>query len=190
MERRRRIRVLRIVLAIAVAQGLAVLLYQWIEQTRRAAEEPPFRYERLSGRTARDLVLLRPDGKSRRLAELRGRPVLLHFWATWCAPCKAELPQLLELGDELKRERGFELLAVAVHDDWASIRAFFADRVPDAIHLDPIGEAAKAFEVSVLPDSYVLNAAGAPIARLAGERAWKSLQAHETMRRFATHERR
>src|SRR5262245_26405895 len=98
---RRGWRAVAIVLAIALVQGGAVLAYRWVERGRHAAGTAPFSHERLTPRPAPDLALLGADGSQRRLSDYRGRPVLLHFWATWCPPCKAELPALLALGAEL-----------------------------------------------------------------------------------------
>jgi thiol-disulfide isomerase/thioredoxin len=168
------------------AQAAVVGVYFWIEQSREARANGSFGVEVLSGWAARDLVLETPQGQRRTLQRTRGKTVVLHFWATWCAPCRTELPQLLELGRELERERGgIEIVAVAVNDDWKAIRDFFGGRVPPAIHLDASGDAAEAFEVSALPDTYVLDASGMPRARMAGTRNWRTAHAAETLRRLS-----
>jgi thiol-disulfide isomerase/thioredoxin len=103
MNRKRFIRTVRIVRAVVVIEVLLVLAYRGIDRDRRAAKQASFQYERVRSEPARDL-LLSPNGSSRTLADLRGKPVLLHFRATWCPPCKEELRGLLELSRDLGRD--------------------------------------------------------------------------------------
>jgi peroxiredoxin len=67
-------------------------------------------------RTAPDFALPSLDGQTRRLSDLRGRPVLLNFWASWCAPCRIETPWLVELYRRY-RAGGVEFLGVSLDDD-------------------------------------------------------------------------
>src|SRR4051794_24921724 len=75
-----------------------------------------------------DLVLERLDGGGNiRLGQLRGKVVLLDIWASWCAPCKEEMPLLDEIAGRL-RKRGVEIIAVSIDEDRASAQAFLATR--------------------------------------------------------------
>lgn len=65
------------------------------------------------GERAPDFTLRSLDGKSVTLSALRGKPVLLNFWATWCAPCRVEMPWLVQL-DETHRAQGLNVIGVAV----------------------------------------------------------------------------
>lgn len=67
---------------------------------------------------APDFTLRTMDGKNLRLQEQRGRVVMINFWATWCAPCRQEMPHLAKLYDKY-RGSGFELLAVNVDEEQA-----------------------------------------------------------------------
>ena len=99
MERARLRRIGLTVAVVLLVQGAAVAVYLRVESRRRSRDAAPFRSERLRGaKQAPDLELRRPDGAAVRLSELRGKVVLLHFWATWCPPCREELPGLLQLG--------------------------------------------------------------------------------------------
>ena len=80
------------------------------------------------GQRAPDFTLPSLDGKSVTLSELRGRPVLLNFWATWCAPCRVEMPWLVRL-DEAYRAQGLQVIGIAVESGQKDeIAAFVRER--------------------------------------------------------------
>ncbi len=79
---------------------------------------------RASGNLARfDFTLKDMNGQDVKLADYKGRPLLINFWATWCAPCKAEIPWFVELVDKHKAQ-GFTVLGVSIDDAPEDIRAF------------------------------------------------------------------
>jgi len=176
-------RVVGVVLALAAAQGLIVLAYRWVGQRRGATQGPAFRYERLSGRPAPDLLLHRADGSSWRLADLRGKSVLLHFWATWCPPCKEELPGLLELGRELARDEQFAMVAVTLDEDWAKVRSFFGGEIPSEVFQDQGGHSTKTYDLSTLPDTYLVATDGTLLLRFGGARNWRTRAARDLLER-------
>ncbi|HWO10111.1 MAG TPA: TlpA disulfide reductase family protein, partial [Polyangiaceae bacterium] len=144
------------ILAVATLQAGAVLVYRRVERAREARPTAgSFRHERLVPRPAPDVQLLAANGSRGRLSDYRGRPVLLHFWATWCPPCKAELPALLALGRELDREGGARVVALATDPDWDSVGRFFGGAIPSEVVRGEADDVAKDFEVSVLPDTYL-----------------------------------
>lgn len=73
------------------------------------------------GALAPDFSWVTPDGPTTRLSALRGRPVVVNFWATWCVPCRAEMPLL----EGSAKETGITFLAVDLEEDATAIRAFF-----------------------------------------------------------------
>ncbi len=180
-------RLRRIGLTVAVVllvQGAAVTVYLGVEAWRRARETVPFRSERLRGRRAApDLELMRPDGTVVRLSELRGKTVLLHFWATWCPPCREELPGLLQLGGELGRSERFELIAVTVDQDWETVRAFFGGELPKLVCKDASGGGYKRYDISTLPDTYLIAPDGSLTLRFGGAREWRSAGARALLLR-------
>jgi peroxiredoxin len=118
-----------------------------------------------------DLTFTLLDGRTLSLAELRGRPVLIAFWATSCAPCVEELPDLMRLYRELQ-PRGFELVAVAMpYDPPLQVQAFAQQHsVPYPIALDVMGKAAQAFGgVDFIPTAFLLNPAGDVVLRHTGK---------------------
>ncbi len=72
-----------------------------------------------------DFTLMDMDGKSVNLADYRGKAVLLNFWATWCPPCKTEIPAFIEL-QEKYRDRGFVVLGVSTDDPADALQQFAA----------------------------------------------------------------
>ncbi len=187
MRQRRTRAIIVAVAALLLLQVTAVLIYLGV--SRRRAETPSrFAYERLAGtQVAPEVVLQRADGASASIRDHRGRPVLIHFWATWCPPCIEELPGLLALAAELRGE--ISLLAISVDDDWRVVSKFFGGNIPAEVHraIDP--EAHRSYGVSVLPDTYLTNAAGGLVARYGGARNWRSKGARTHLREM-TMERR
>jgi len=161
-------RLAAIVVTLAAVQIAALLVYRWVERERQTPGDTPFQFEQLRSRAAPDLTLLRPDGSTRRLAELRGRAVLLHFWATWCPPCRKELPQLLALG----RSGRFQIVAISLDKDWTVVGKFFEGEIPPEVFRDAHGASTDAYELSTLPDTYLVGPDGSLQLRFHGARAW------------------
>lgn len=169
-------RTLLVVVALMTLQALAVVGYSRVTR-RRARNAVSFPYEQLPASLGPDLQLVSADGSTRSLSSWRGRPVLLHFWATWCSPCTRELPAILALA----RREGFELVALSLDKDWAPVRAFFREHVPPEVMMSREGSAAACYEVSSLPDTYLLGGDGSMRLRMSGARDWESSQAQKIL---------
>ncbi|HEX5475724.1 MAG TPA: TlpA disulfide reductase family protein [Vicinamibacterales bacterium] len=76
-----------------------------------------------SGKAKLDFVLKDMDGHAVRLADFKGKVIALNFWATWCGPCKIEIPEFVELYDKYK-DKGFVILGVSIDDPPDALRAF------------------------------------------------------------------
>lgn len=122
---------------------------------------------------APDFSLPMLAGGTFRLSELKGKVVMLNFWATWCVPCRTEMPAIEELYQRYK-DRGFEV--VGVNLDLLSIsgvEAFVKEvGVTFPIVLDPTWSTARAYRVIGLPTTYLLDRAGNVVVREIGERNW------------------
>jgi len=117
-----------------------------------------------------------PAGNTYTLADWQGKYVLLNFWATWCAPCRKEMPDLQELQAEFGGER-FEVVPVATgRNALAGIDRFFDEigitELP--VLLDPKQKLARDMAVLGLPISVIINPEGQEIARLRGDAEWAS----------------
>lgn len=112
------------------------------------------------GKTAPSFTLADPNGVTYSLDDLRGQVVLVNFWATWCEPCRAEMPELDQLARDY-REAGFRVLAVNVLEDAPAIRQFGEELDLDLPLLaDRRGETYKAYNVQALPSSYLIDGDG------------------------------
>jgi peroxiredoxin len=78
------------------------------------------------GQANLDFTLKDMNGASVRLADLKGKVILINFWATWCPPCKAEIPGLIELHDQYK-SKGLVVLGISEDDDAETLRKFAAE---------------------------------------------------------------
>ena len=116
------------------------------------------------------------DGGERTLADYKGKYVLVNFWATWCAPCRKEMPQFSELQAEFGGDQ-FEVLTIATgRNSPAGIQKFFDDinvtNLPR--HQDLAMSLSREMRVLGLPVTVILNPEGQEIARLLGDAEWNS----------------
>ncbi|MGK2850349.1 MAG: TlpA family protein disulfide reductase [Candidatus Limnocylindrales bacterium] len=112
------------------------------------------------GRPAPDFRLSDLDGQPTSLSELRGRPVVVNFWASYCLPCRDEAP-LLDEAQARYAAAGLQILGVVFQDDADSARAFmeeFAVRYPGL--LDPGGRAAIDYGVRGIPETFMIGRDG------------------------------
>jgi peroxiredoxin len=118
--------------------------------------------------------LLRPDGSPLSLSQLRGKVVLVNFWASWCEPCVTEMPSLQRLRNQLGAQ-GFEVLAVNYMEGPARIEAFTSKMELDfPIVRDTDGSIAKSWSARIFPASYVVDRDGRIRYVLVGGADWTS----------------
>jgi thiol-disulfide isomerase/thioredoxin len=127
---------------------------------------PELEWTRDDGTTARLLDL---DGNPVRLADLRGRLVLLNFWATWCPPCQAETPVLRELADDL-RDEGLTIVGIAVQETTPDDVRAYAERyeLPYPIAFDASADTFELYRVFALPTQVLIAPDGRVLAVVNG----------------------
>ena len=128
---------------------------------------------------APDAAFTRLDGSTGRMAELRGKVVLVNFWATSCASCVAEMPGLIDTHQRFKA-RGYETLAVAMSYDPPAYVSNFAQRreLPFWVAIDNTGAIAKAFgDIRITPTTFLIDKRGNIVKRYVGAPDFKALNA-------------
>ena len=123
------------------------------------------------------LALADLDGRQWTLQALVGRVVLLNFWASWCEPCRMEMPSL-EAAAQAQRDAGLVVLAVNYKETAATIHAFL-ERMPykATILLDADGDAATAWTPKVFPSTVLIGRDGRPVATVMGDLDWTGTEA-------------
>jgi thiol-disulfide isomerase/thioredoxin len=123
-------------------------------------------------------------GRKVKLSGLKGRVVFLNFWATWCGPCRAEMPSMQRLYQKLKAE-GLEVLAVDLREDKGAVQAFAKELgLSFPILLDSDGRVGSAYNAFSIPTTYLLDREGFIFARAVGSREWDTPEMVETFRRI------
>lgn len=129
------------------------------------------------GQRAPEFALQTPDGDGMRLSQFRGKTVLVNFWATWCAPCREEMPALNDLYQKY-RDRDFVVLAVNFGDEPDAVRAYVTNGAYTfPVVLDRNLEVAVAYQVLGLPASYFVDADGVVRDRVTGAMTVALMQA-------------
>ncbi|MBI2532278.1 MAG: TlpA family protein disulfide reductase [Deltaproteobacteria bacterium] len=119
-----------------------------------------------------DFSLPTPDGRQISLKDFRGKIVFLNFWASWCAPCREEMPAMDRLYKEFK-DKNFVVLAVAVKDRKQDAISFVKElKLTYPIGLDPEGEVGLLYGAWGLPTTYLIGTKGEGLARAWGPAEW------------------
>lgn len=159
--------------ALVVAQLAAMMWYRSVQRGRDRAGDRDFPRQRLSaGSRAPELEIRHANEPARRVP---GRQVanttLLHFWATWCEPCRQELPGLLASARALRGR--VELVAISVDGSWGEVERFFTGAVPGEVYR-ALDQRYRRYGVELLPTTYVLGDKGEVRFQIRGARDWSS----------------
>jgi peroxiredoxin len=134
-----------------------------------------------SGGATPPLELADLEGKRHRLADYRGKAVLVNFWATWCVPCRDEMPSIERLRASLEG-RPFAVLAVNLAEPQSRIQAFL-EKVPVrfTVLLDSDTKTAKAWQAKLLPATYIIGPDGTIRYLHLGELDWSKPEVREAI---------
>ena len=134
----------------------------WFAATRQSNTAGEFIPGPKPGLQAPDFTLQTLDGKVVTLSELRGQPVLVNMWASWCTPCKYEMPAIQEVYEEFK-DQGFVVLAVNLtkKDVLSSVKSFVEEhQLSFSILLDQDGWVEETYQLRGLPTSFFIDRDG------------------------------
>jgi thiol-disulfide isomerase/thioredoxin len=126
-----------------------------------------------------DLAFADSAGKPLKLSDWRGKVTLFNLWATWCAPCRKEMPALAKLQSKLGGP-DFEVLAISIDRKGAAASAAFLDEAKATalkLYVDPSSKALSALQAIGLPASVLVDREGREIGRLLGPADWDSPEA-------------
>jgi len=120
-----------------------------------------------------DLTITTLTGEAISLKSLQGKVVLLNVWATWCPPCRKELPSLEKLG-RILNEQPFEVVGMSIDNDYELVQEYLADQgVTYKNYIDVNGQATnEILGIVAYPHTFLISKEGYAVARYAGEQVW------------------
>jgi cytochrome c biogenesis protein CcmG/thiol:disulfide interchange protein DsbE len=156
-------------------KALTALLALWSASSVRASSARITKWDVTKPTPALDLMTV--DGAHWNLASLRGKTVVLNFWATWCEPCLAEMPQLNAFARKHTQDGQLVVLGINYQEGEAAIRRF-SEKTPVDFPLlrDTTGAAFRAWGNTVLPSSVFVSRSGQARVAIQGELNWESAQ--------------
>ncbi len=124
------------------------------------------------GTKAQDFAFKTIEGETVALEDFRGQVVLINLWATWCVPCRDEMPSLERLYNHF-RGRRFVILAISIDRDARSVKLFKDEfNLPFPILLDPRGRITRLYGTNGIPESFLIDGEGVITERVIGARNW------------------
>jgi cytochrome c biogenesis protein CcmG/thiol:disulfide interchange protein DsbE len=129
-----------------------------------------------AGKMAAPFALQDMNGRLVTLADLRGKVVFLNIWATWCGPCRQEMPSIETLYDDFKNDKDFVILAVS--QDTQGLAAVEPYVEKNGYHfevlLDPQNKVGEAYDVGGVPETFIIDRDGRIVAHHMGAFDWSS----------------
>jgi cytochrome c biogenesis protein CcmG, thiol:disulfide interchange protein DsbE len=170
-----RCRVVRHVTTIVAALGLLL--------AAKAADAQEHLYEamgmaKVPPKAAPDFTLPTIDGKEVSLRDYRGKVVFLNFWATWCIPCREEMPALERLHQTYHQSQDFAVISIDHKESAEQVKAFFQKHeLSFPALLDQSGSVSRDYLVTGMPTTYLIGRDGMLLARGIGGRDWTRAEA-------------
>lgn len=156
-------------LTVVALQGTLIGAYWQIERDRQPTSSAALRTdppERISQRSPKITVRAK-DGSARAVAS-GAKPTLVHVWATWCPPCRSELPGLLSLPERFE----VDVMAIALDRDWTEVERFLGDLSTADVYLGDAREVQAALGVGNLPVTFLVQPSGLMTLRFEGAQDW------------------
>jgi peroxiredoxin len=127
------------------------------------------------GKAAPEFTLKDPDGREVSLSSLKGKVVFLNFWATWCPPCKEEIPSMMKLNQKMAG-KPFQMLAVSIDEGGKdAVTAFFKSSGFNLPFLnDPEQKLGKVYGITGVPETFIIDKQGLVVKKVIGGMDWVS----------------
>lgn len=147
-----------------------------------APTEKPVR----EGGAAPDFALKDLSGKTVRLSDFRGKLVLVNFWATWCPPCRGEIPSMAAM-NKIMASSPFQLLTISIDEGGKSpVESLYSSMgVALPTLLDPSKSVGKLYGITGVPETFIVSKDGLVIKKIIGPLQWDSPDVIQTLKRFA-----
>jgi cytochrome c biogenesis protein CcmG, thiol:disulfide interchange protein DsbE len=176
------------VAGVIAVVGIVLLIAGQMRDNRRGAthEEEPESAAVAAGDKAANFKLEALDGSTVSLDQLRGKVVFLNIWATWCGPCREEMPSMETLYDELRTNRDFVMLAVSQDTRGRIVVAPYVEK--NGYHfkvlLDPENKVGEAYDVSGVPETFIIDREGRIVAHHMGAFDWSRPDVKDALRQL------
>lgn len=167
-----------VALGIAIMVGLVVLVEaRGKEGIRRSMVQDIAELgAETADRRAPDWSLPTEKGGQLSLQDLRGKVIFLNFWASWCAPCREEMPSMENLARKYQ-DRDLVMVAISQDEDPEQMRGFLRRFMPNGdwtmqIPMDPSGQISQSYGTKLLPETYIIDREGQIVARFVNKYDW------------------
>lgn len=160
-----------IIVVVILLAALMGLLFGTRKQETKPARA-------LVGLDTPGLAVSDPYGKAVHLSELKGAVVFVNFWATWCPPCREEMPSIQNLYNQFRDQGGFRMVTILYRDDYQKAMAYLKDNNYDfPVVVDIDGKTAMAYGVTGVPETYIVDKKGTLRQKMIGPFDWSSPEA-------------
>lgn len=167
-------KILYLVAAVVVATGLTLIALSGHRGARITVNSGESEAPVAAGSQAANFTLEKLDGTTVSLASLRGKVVFLNVWATWCEPCREEMPSMETLYDDFKNNKDFVMLAASQDTKGrAAVAPYVAKNgYRFTILLDPENKISETYDVSGVPETFIIDRKGQIVAHHMGAFDW------------------
>ncbi len=162
-----------IIIAVVLIVIAGIVYYEW----KNFESYKPV----LMGSPAPDFELKDLTKKPVKLSDYKGKVIFLNFWATWCKPCKEEMPSM-ELLYKAMKGKDFEMIAVSIDRDIAKVEPFVKElKLTFPILLDFMGKADRRYKLTGVPETYIIDQNGVIVEKILGPRDWTRPESLQTI---------
>lgn len=128
----------------------------------------------VEGAAAPDFTVKDMEGKDLKLSELKGSVVLVNFWATWCPPCKEEIPSMIKL-DKAMAGKAFRMLAISIDEGGKdAVLKYFKGNKDLPTYLDPDGKTSRLYGTTGVPETFIIDKQGIIRKKIVGGMDWSA----------------